>query len=544
MLKRILGIMMCLSMIFSILVVSSINVSAAAHPTWEIAQNYESGDITGLGGYGMQSGGGDPAFSLVTGEVASVGDKSLQMKTTGFPDGHWSCDVIAKNLPAATIASPSGYFYRIETNAPAGTAALPVIKQMDWGNWATWGSYTADTIYISDKGTVTHAGMSATLPEANFSGYIFVKIIDMTSTKVQDIGFTIGPWGATASWGTSTTIFDNLGFYSVPATSTDADYVALANSLKAEYPVKPDVISSISTGTYNNSVLVTTPVQMKAQVFHASSTYDWSVDNTRIATIDANGLLTPKMKGSVVVKMSNHSNPDLFTSTTVNVCFGYITITCSENGNISDALYGIKYKVRGVPTFTMTDTNFKWSVTSGPATIKDVPLDLALMDSDLANAIDPAAALVAFTGSGKVVIRASYIVDPNVYSEWTFNVIPNISYINRSIIKAQGYTSEGYTAASWKTLQTALSKAITLYDGGAAKTTQTALDASQKSLDAAVTSLIVLGNESAAATPTNSINSTDNPQTGNDSTSAMMLSLVVILLGALIISLRRKVSNN
>jgi hypothetical protein len=522
MLKKILSIMMCLSFILSISAFTTFSVSAAAHPNFEVVNDFETS----------------------TSSIAQIGDIAIDGTTSLVFSG--AVDFALPDLAAPTIANPTGVFFRVEVTKPFPGGGMMV----NWTLLSTFVGY--DGKNPVDAGSAKNSWNTSTtglFTADRMQGIYFVpwqaSFGDITAgakglniTNLSDCG-----WGATDA----KCIIDDYGYYSVPDPA-NPDYTTVAPLISSNYPSNPEKIASLSTGNYNNSVLVNSaPLQMQAVVYHASSAYDWTVDDANVATIDANGMLTPKKKGTVNVTITNHINPSLTITTAVHVVFGYVTMTCGDNGNSSDALYGIKLRLRGAPTFAMTDTNFVWSVASGPAKIGDTAFDPKGLDSDIANVPDVACTMVTFTGSGKVVIRAAFVTDPSVYSEYTFNVSPNISYLAQSILAAQGYTSDGYTAASWKALQTALASSVALYNTGTEAATQDALTASKTALDAAVTNLAAAdaatstSNKSGKSTSTNT-NGT-NPDTGASNDVFPSLIVAMAALGGIIVTVKKTILN-
>jgi hypothetical protein len=165
------------------------------------------------------------------------------------------------------------------------------------------------------------------------------------------------------------------------------------------------------------------------------------------------------------------------------------------------------------------------------------PFDPKGLDSDIASAAGVTCQMVTFTGSGTVVIKAAFVSDPSVYSEWTFNVSPNLSTLATSIIAAQGYTKSYYTAASWKTMQAALASSIKMYNAGAAATTQEAVVASKAALDNAVANLVAIN------TPATGSSSESNPGTGASSDVFPALMVAIVALGGIIVTVKKTILN-
>jgi len=551
MFKKVFSIVMCLSFVLSISAFTTFYASAASHPKWEIVQDYETNGAEAFNVDVDMHGIGNEAQNrklLAEGKYATNGLVSMQLNSNGLTQGTdgWDfgknpfcADVISKDNKPATIANPSGAFVRVETTAQAGCLWLPFPDGASWGNFGTHASEAYQLIFVTDSGTIYHV-TDFKLPVANFLGYVFIAFKDMTAGKVKNLGFYEGDHNGVVNipWLNAITLFDNVGYYSVSSISADNEYKDIVNSLNTEMPLNPESLESISTGNYNNSVLSNAPMQMKSIKFHASSLYVWSVSDSSVATIDASGVLTPKKIGAVDVTYSNPTKPELTKTITANVVFGFVTITCKDNDSTDKAVFGIKFRLRGVPTFLMPDTNVKWSVVSGPATITDIPVDLKDLDKDLVNAANPSAAMVSFTGSGKVVVRASYVVDPAVYSDYIFNVAPNLNLLAQSILVAQNYSSNDYTSASWTALQTALADSVKLYNAGVDNTTQDETDASKATLDNAMAGLV----EATVASPSKPTTTpTKNPPMGSSTDMIPTLIIMVVALGGIALTIKKTI---
>ncbi|MHB1483748.1 MAG: Ig-like domain-containing protein [Saccharofermentanales bacterium] len=518
--KKILSIMLSLTFVLGISVFSTVNVLAATRPVrsdYEIIEDFENYT--------------DPlcAANVQSGNIALDGESSFVFEGTA--------SVI--NLPVLgkpTIANPTGVFFRIE-------ATLPFVK--GGGLNINYGSPNFTNLA---GGGATNSWWYATwCPEAYrmsaFSSGKMQALVFAPMTvsadgvaSLQITNLDAFGWAGTGIKG----IIDDIGYYSV-ANPAAPDYTTIATELATDCPTNPAFIAGLSTGTFNSYLLSNASIKMVPIVYHSSGTYDWAVDNTTLATIDANGVLTAKHKGTVKVTIKDHLNNALSASTDVKIVFGYIQISCTDNNNTDKALFGLKMRLRGAPSSVMSNTNFTWSVVSGPATIADTQLDTSEggQDVDMANVPDATAALVSFTGSGKVVVRATFNIDPTIYNEYVFNVAPNKTYLNQSIVEAGGYESIYYTTASWKTLQAALTNANKLYSSQTV--TQDQLNAGKIALDAAIAKLAV-ADETAVSEPV-SDNDNANPQTSS-SPSLLTPALAVILLGGLIAALRKRKSIN
>jgi hypothetical protein len=385
------------------------------------------------------------------------------------------------------------------------------------------------------------------MPSNGFNGWVFVPVSQLATTPnfCTSIGSLLCAWDDPANfldWATSYLEIDNLGYYSVPATPKDSDYASIVTSLNASYTVNPIVINSVSTGTYQNNVLTTAPCQMQAAIIHPVGTFTWTSSNPAVATISATGLLTPKAVGTTDITVASVNNPAATATCTVNCVYGYCAMTCADNGNTDQATYGLKLRLRAVPSYVMPDTNIVWSIASGPATIATNAFDPLHLDSDLASAANVQCSMITFTGSGKVVVRASFITDPDVYSEYTFNVLPNLNQLSLSIIAAQALKESNFTAASWKVFSSALKAAVAINNAGITGASQDKINAAKLNLDTAVTNLVA-----ASGTPSGSASSAasseSNPGTGTSSNVFPSLLIAVLALGGIAVTLKKTVLN-
>jgi len=430
-LKKILVFILAVSLICSVSVLNFISL-AADHPTWEVVQDYENADDTV---YSTQGNDGPlDVKELVSGNEAIYGNKSLKI-TTNLVNSNWNADIIEDNPAPPTIENPSGFFFRIETNNPKDVTMIPMFDALDWND-----DFASSLILVSDSGTVIHENNKISVE--NFCGYIFVPVTNMSDTRIKKMGFLLSSWNSpevSCNWGKSYLLIDNAGYYSVTDLNADSEYVAIVNELNENYEMNPPVISSISTGTYLAEVLADAPTQLQMVGLHLTGkTILWSIDNTNIATVDANGFLTPKKLGKATVTASIEGMDNSSVSLEIKVVKGCIYLTLEDNTDVSDAvteaegIYGIKPKVNAGVFYNGVDNSVIWSVVNGSATIEDLDVDV---ENASANTLH--SCYVTFEDSGTIVIRAALKDNPSVYRDITFTVSPNSNKLLEKILEAQ-----------------------------------------------------------------------------------------------------------
>ncbi|MCG8184071.1 T9SS type A sorting domain-containing protein [Tenacibaculum piscium] len=128
---------------------------------------------------------------------------------------------------------------------------------------------------------------------------------------------------------------DNLRFYKTAL--PDADITSLYNERNQK-----DTITSISIQGQGGATAITTAngtLQMEATILPStvSQNVNWSVDNTTVATIDANGLLTAVGNGAVVVNAVATGNANFFATKTIIVSGQSQQANCTNAVIIPDA---------------------------------------------------------------------------------------------------------------------------------------------------------------------------------------------------------------
>lgn len=526
MLKKILSVFTGICLISSLFALS-VTTSAASSLKWEVIQDYEN-----EASIDAQASAGGDILTVITGNRDPIyGNGSVQIQVK---NPSWSNDSLVAAAPAPTIANPKGIFFRIETNAAKGSTLRLVLGADDWSYDSPddgSGSASPDTVaakkvaaFVTDDGTVSYGRT----PSDYFSGYVFIPMdpdanSDLDFTKIARVALLFSPWYG-LSWDGTTSTFDNVGYYSVSATTADSEYMDIVDSLNAQYTSNPAIINSLTTGTYNNDVLSDSTTQLQLVGLHTSGkTFLWSIDNTNIATIDSKGMITPKKLGKAKVTVSVPNVEGSAVSLNINVVKGSIFLTLEDSTRISDALvetqciFGIKSKLNAGVFYNGFDNSIAWSVVSGSASIEDLDVGLENVEANNSHSC-----LVTFKNSGKIVIRAALKDDSTVYRDFTYDVIANPSFLNAKILEAQSMGGT-FTETGYANLLEVISDAQELIDSE---------NASQAQYDAAINAIQVAMNN------LNS-DSSENPNT-DDKTNIIFVVTLLCFAGAFILGFRKR----
>ncbi|MHB1484021.1 MAG: Ig-like domain-containing protein [Saccharofermentanales bacterium] len=525
MLKKATRIFVSLSLILSISAFASINVSAgtvvtAGASSYEIAQDFE-----GIAAGTTLTSAFNPAqetAQLMEGPGAIAGDKCLQINVIS-PGGYSKIDLAASILPKPTLAAPTGIFFRVEFDKPVETGVGgTMITTLD-------GSYDGmQTAWVTDMAGAngyfgTYGGFKGMI-----IGYIFVPFPNANWTTDKILG-----WDMRSNLpSNSKMLLDNLGYYK------GTDYAAIIESLNAADPLNPIALQGVTPNTYKNNIIPNNPIQMQIQAYHkGASTILWSVKDPVIASIDANGLITAKKKGSTVVTASLSNDPTVKQECTINVVLGDIDLTSRELDNAHTAVFGLKVKFRASARYYTFDKDVVWSVKSGPATFVPAAFDPLGDDSDIATAPDVTCILASFSDSGKVIFRATLAANPTIFTDYELTILPSFTQLQSDVLNAMGMNTNQYSQASWGKVQTLINTINTLIENGPEKTTQSKINTLRTDLAKAIAALVV-----GQGTESEPDDDNGNPQTGSE--SLVILTLTVILLGGLIITFKKRIPNN
>lgn len=525
MLKKAIRIFVSLSFILSISAFATINVSAATvvtagTSTYEIAQDFE-GIAAGTTLTSAFNASQETA-QLMEGPGAIAGDKSLQINVIS-PGGYSKIDLAASLLPAPTIPDPTGVFFRIEFDKPVtgGTGGI-LITTLDGSYAAISSSWLTDMAgangYIAGYGQI----------KGQMIGYLFCPFPDAVWADPNILGWDI----RSTTPDNSKMLIDNIGYY------TGTDYASIVASLNTADPLNPISLQGVTPNTYKNNIIPNFPIQMKINAYHkGASTILWSVKDPVIATIDANGLVTAKKKGTTVVTAALSNDPTIKQECTINVVLGDINLTSKELDNAHTAVFGLKVKFRAEARYYTFDKDVVWSVKSGPATFVSTPFDPLGDDSDIAASPDVTCILASFSDSGKVIFRAALAANPTIFTDYELVIIPSFTQLQSDVLNAMGMNSNQYSQASWSKVETLIDTINTLIENGPEKTTQSKINTLRTDLAKAISALVV-----GQGTESEPDDDNGNPQTGSE--SLLVLTLTVILLGVLIITIKKRVPNN
>ncbi|MHB1483449.1 MAG: Ig-like domain-containing protein [Saccharofermentanales bacterium] len=466
MLKKSLGILL----VFGILIIalsSSLTTIAAATPVFEVIQTYDGNVPAGTYKSGndplvLQRDGPDSTMSLLDESLALYGAGSLKIVNNHTAASNWEVVRVFDDAPVPTIAAPKGFFFRLETTLPKGMCFYPIARK---NMWATgWGS---NTTWINYDGTVYNN--TNFVPVDNFNGYVFAQLGALTPAEFELAGFFIGTWGSAA--GTfrgpgSVSLVDNVGYYSVSAPTAVAEYKAIFDALNTSIPRNPSVLNNISTGNYNDELLVDTKTTMVKNITRPGpgDTFAWSIDNTAVATIDAAGVITPKKYGqaTVTATLTLADASKQIKTTLITIVKGSIYFTIEQYLGVNnavvtmDSIFGIKPKINAKVTYNGFDNMVAWKVISGDASVENLSEEIPN-----ASALDLHSAYITFKNSGKIVVRCSLVDAPTVYRDITFTVKSNPVTLESKISEAEGLGGE-FTEAGYARLTKAIADANAL----------------------------------------------------------------------------------
>jgi hypothetical protein len=455
MLKKALGILL----VFGILCIalSAAIPAFAVGPVYEIIQTYdveleEGAFVNGAAPINERSNPNTVStMTQIDESLALYGEGSLKVVNNNTVGTDWETVRVFKSPPAPTIASPKGFFFRMETNAVLGGNIRPIARNSmwatGWGKAFTWVSYDG-TVYHNDP----------LVPVANFNGYVFAMLDVLAPAEFETIGYWTGGWASpgypgTNYWGGTTTLVDNVGYYSVTDVNDPAEYLAIAQALDAEIPRNPAVLNSISTGNYNDELLADVQTTMQKNITRPGPTdvFAWSIDNPTIATIDQNGVITPKKYGTATIT-ATLTLPDAsqqIKTTLITVVKGSIYFTVEQYTGVAnavveaDGIVGIKPKLNAKVIYNGFDNRVNWSVLEGEGSVENLSDEV-----ENASALDVHSAYITFEDSGTVVLRASLVDAPTVYRDFVFTVAANKIWLEAKIFEAEGlggeFTITGY----------------------------------------------------------------------------------------------------
>lgn len=522
MLKKALGILL----VFGILCIAlSVAIPTFAEgPVYEMTESYDGAGADTLFG----TGDGAPALtmSLLPEEEALYGTGSMAFINNATAGSDWVNALFVKAPTAPTIAA-TGFFFRMETNAPEGVSMFPIATDNMWSN--VWG---ATFTFVSYDGTVTTA--TNLVPSANFRGYVFANLHGgKAPAAYEKLGMQMSTWAsdggaAHAHWGLSTTIIDNIGYYATTAGTAEAEYTAIFDAVTAETARNPAILQYIATGNFNDELLGDVQTTMQKVITRPGPTdvFAWSIDNPTIASIDANGVITPKKYGTATVT-ATLTLPDAsqqIKSTLITVVKGSIYFTLEDLVGVAnavseaDGIFGIKPKINAKVIYNGFDNQVVWSVVEGEASVENLSDGV-----ENATALDMHSAYATFENSGTVVLRASLVDAPSVYRDLTFAVGSNPVLLESKIFEAQGLGGE-FTVYGYNMLLQAIEDAQALLEEENVE--QSVYSEMIDTLQYAMDNVYEEGDTS---TPAESETSTDTNPTTSDSVNPMGYAVLLTL---------------
>ncbi|MBA4317421.1 MAG: starch-binding protein [Flavobacterium sp.] len=217
------------------------------------------------------------------------------------------------------------------------------------------GTATQDYFYLETGGSVNPTGqltISNLNPAKAYKFYVFASR-PTTSTRISNFVFT-GASSFTGQVQTSngttgniTTILNTSLLY--PNASGEitinlsivSGSFAYINAMKMEEYLFSTAIDVTALGVNGNDITASGQTsQMSVTVIPANATspeVSWTIDNSNVATISTNGLVTPVSNGSVIVTATNIKNPAISNSKTINISNQstalYFSGTATENGD-------------------------------------------------------------------------------------------------------------------------------------------------------------------------------------------------------------------
>ena len=271
------------------------------------------------------------------------------------------------------IANPKGIFFRLKTDAKKGSDYM-----LSLGEFAAQyeiGNGSPRKVYVSMSG---EAFTASTLPYDDFDGWVFVpyNAEDNENLNVEDlfsIGVWFNNWGSGVSWKGCTTIFDNIGYYSVSRYAGSEQYAKMAAELNAKY------------------------VPNKANDMY------FTFESSPVPFDSFGG--TQRLKPIININMRS-----------------------------------------SVPS-----NDVKWEVTKGYASLELMDVTNPKKQS----------ALIAFTDSGKTVLRVSLKSNSAKYAEIEFNVAVDTSELGFLIDEANNIENKYYDS-DWKAFRKVVDEAETL----------------------------------------------------------------------------------
>lgn len=213
----------------------SVGVSAAVTEgtDFEVIQTFETAEEQEQAGPSNANSGVPDEVKIVTGEEALSGESSMSIS---HKDANWSFDFLMKEAPAPTISEANGIFFRFKTNAAKGAFWYLNDGPETDGDWShNVGAFH----FVSDEGKVTLNAATGSLPEDNFSGYVFIDIKDrMGNIDLTPIRLMFNAWSG-VNWMGKSSYIDNVGYYKVENAGDTTQYQALTEAIEAAYPPPP-----------------------------------------------------------------------------------------------------------------------------------------------------------------------------------------------------------------------------------------------------------------------------------------------------------------
>jgi hypothetical protein len=217
------------------------------------------------------------------------------------------------------------------------------------------GTATQDYFYLETGGSTNSVGqlsISNLNPTKGYKFYVFASR-PTTSVRVSNYVFTGGSSYSSqiqtsdGSTGNLTTtiktplLYPNASGVITIDLSIVSGSFAYINTMKMEEYTIANAIDVTALGVNGNDITTSGQTsQMSVTVTPANATspeVSWSVDNTNIASINTNGLLTPKANGSVVVTATNIHSPTIKNSKTITISNQLTALffsgTATENGD-------------------------------------------------------------------------------------------------------------------------------------------------------------------------------------------------------------------